>query len=114
MNESKLLYKIIYDINFKINDDLTEDIQCSNYNISKPYSYIEAIGVGLINIHKDNEDYIEKMKRDENLFKNENDRFAFIHSGTYICTSTYNKFNYPHTTDSVSKHVSKIIQNAPS
>jgi hypothetical protein len=114
MKEYDLLYDIINSINTNPTGKIPMyNIKCTDYNLSKPYSYLESIGVAIIKIHNDEEKYIEKMKREEDMFKNSEDRIAFIYSGKHLAKSTYNKFNYTHATESISNEISRIVKYAP-
>ncbi len=111
MSEHKLLYKTLLYINttpsnFRVN--ITKD----SLNIDNPpYSYGEAVSIAIIKIHNDDENYIKKMMRDEDMFETSQDHIKFIHSGKYMAKSAYNRFNYPHTEESISKFVDKILSH---
>lgn len=111
MNDYNLLYNIINNINLNPQNIEPYNITQDTYNITEPYSYIEAIGISLIKLHNYDKEDIERMKRDEGIFKTKEERRKFIFSGQYIATRTYNKFNYTRTDESISKYVNKLIKN---
>lgn len=106
MNEYKLLINILSDIHTYPTGSNREKITCETYNLTKPYTYMESIGVAIIKLHNGEE--IEEMKRQEDLFKTSNAQLKFILSGPHVSYSAYNRFKYAHTDDSISKFVYDI------
>jgi hypothetical protein len=113
MKEHILLRDIIRNIYASPNGIPKDNIDCDTYNLTEPYSYIEAICVSIIKIQNGEEDYIEDMKRKEDLFQTSEDRIAFIQSGTHVSRSAYHRFAYSHTNESISNFVSQTINNSP-
>ncbi len=109
MSEKELLYNILLNVHTYPNESNRTKIKCHDYDLTKPYSYLEAIAVAIIKIHNEDKEYIEKMKRNERFFRNSNEHIKFIISGSHISISAYNRFNYPHANESIKKYVSEEI-----
>lgn len=110
MSEHQLLYKTLLYINTIPSNFDMPNITKDSLNIKNPpYTYGEAVSIAIIKIHNENENYIKEMMRDENMFKTSQDHITFIQSGKYMAKSAYNRFNYPHTEDSISEFVDKIL-----
>lgn len=102
-----ILCKILKDLNSNYN--ISDTMYPEYYNIKKPYTYEELIGLSIIHLFNGNEDSIDELMRKENIFDSKNDRRKYIISGEYISKSLYRRFNYSNETISIKETVNKLI-----